>query len=193
LELQADQLSTGGEHLDARIGEVEALLAEGDRDSVDLADQMVRLMTRQIDTAEAGARVDKLRADFEAQLTRGRQVVTDAEQKRQMESLAAEFDAALVRADVAVAQAKYDALYDLVFQASQNFIEFWRGMLGWLYGRFEKLNMLGVTKEHFNEGVQAAQRDDMPALRKVCIELYGMLPREDRGEFEAGKIVAGIM
>ncbi len=42
-----------------------SLIAEGDRDSVELADQMVRLMTHQIDRVEAETRTEGVRIEFE--------------------------------------------------------------------------------------------------------------------------------
>jgi molecular chaperone DnaK len=192
LELQADRLAAeGGSDLDARIGEVEALIAEGDRDSVELADQMVRLMTRQIDKVEAGLRVEKLTGEFAMKLARGRQIITDAEPRRELEHLAVEFQAAIDRGDLPVAESKSEAAGDLVFRAEMTTIEFWRGFLGWLYQRFEALDMLGMAGNRFQLGVEAAQRDDIIGLRIVCVELYQLLPKAERAQFDG--IVSHVM
>ena len=186
LELQADQLAAeGGGGMDARIGEVEALIAEGDRDSVELADQMVRLMTRQIDVAEAGLRVEKLSIEFAAKLARGREIITDAEPRRELEHLAVEFRAAIDRGDLPVAEAKSEAAGDLVFRAEMTTIEFWRGFLGWLYHKFETLELMGMAGNRFQTGIEALNKDDLNGLRVVCIELYQLLPKEELAQFDS--------
>ena len=69
LEQQAAALEAAGAAatpvLDERVREVEDLIAEGDRDSVELADQIVRLMTHQIDEAESEARTEGVRIEFQ--------------------------------------------------------------------------------------------------------------------------------
>ena len=68
LDKQAAELEAGGAarlsaHVE-RVSEVESLIAEGDRDSVELADQMIRLMTRQIDRVEAETRSEAVRVSL---------------------------------------------------------------------------------------------------------------------------------
>ena len=192
LELEADQLAVdGGENLDSRISELEDLISEGDRDSVDLADQMLRMMTRQIDNAEATTHVDALRDKFNNQLRWAEYVVKDSKQNRELNLLANEFQSALDRGDNEAAESKFATARNIVFNARVQTIQFWKDMLKWLYERFDSLGMLQLFEQQMREGIAAAEADDLDKLVKVCNELLGLLPQEDRKEFQS--VVSNVM
>jgi molecular chaperone DnaK len=193
LDEQAQQLgSLDHGDIDERFREIEDLVAEGDRDSVELAEQMVRLMTRQLDRVEAQSSRDKLRADFADKVTQGQEILQTDERRQELAALQSEFQTALDRDDTLVAQAKYEAASDLIWRANLQRPEFWKGMLGWLYQRFTELNLLNVAQQQFKDGVAAMDRgqDGLGELILVCMELFDMLPHEERGQFSG--VVAAV-
>ena len=185
LEQQAEQLeaSAAGD-IDGRIKEVEQLVAEGDRDSVDLADQMVRLMTRQIDQVETHSQKDKIKINFDARMATMQQIIKTDEHRVEMAALQNEFQSAMEREDYAVAEAKYKAADDLLFRAEMKTLRFWQGILGWLYQMFTELNMLQMGQQQFNDAAQIMNNEDrLQSLIAICMELMNMLPPEKREQF----------
>jgi molecular chaperone DnaK len=192
LELEADSLAdAGGDDQDPRIAEIEARLAEGDRDSIEVADHLVRMMSGQIDRAEVGARAEKLRADFASQFELGDAILEDGPPREELASLADEFQAALDSCDLETAEAKYVTTRNLVLDARLQTLAFWEGILDWLQGRFEALGMLGVVGQQLQEGSEAAGGKDFGRLVHICNDLLDRLPREDRQEYEA--VVSNVM
>ena len=198
LEKQAAELAAGGAapasaHVE-RVSEVESLIAEGDRDSVELADQMVRLMTHQIDRVEAESRTDAVRSEFEKQVKSAREILEQKGRTHELEALSREFTSAMDRGDVTVAEAKRDALAELTQQVWMQTIDYWMGLLQYLYGRFQELNLLALAGPRFEQGAAAANSGDLQGLADVCMELINLLPREERGKLEvpAGRIVSHV-
>ena len=122
LEEMADELdeedisSVSEEKNDPRIREVEALLEEGDRDSIDLADQMVRMMSQDLDHAEDGGKKNRLANELEEIRQRASEVINaDGEpgDKRQLATLLVEADKALARGDLDQVESKIDDIRSL--------------------------------------------------------------------------------
>ena len=88
-----------------RVSEVESLIAEGDRDSVELADQMVRLMTRQIDMVEAETRSESVRVEFDKRVSGARELLEKKGRKDELAALSREFASAMERGDIGTAEA----------------------------------------------------------------------------------------
>jgi molecular chaperone DnaK len=184
LEKQAAELSgaKSTSPLDERVREVEALIAEGDRDSVELADQLVRLMTHQIDKVESETHKEGIKADFEKRAAAGREILEKSGRKDELAALSREFASAMERGDLTVAEAKRDALDHITQQAWWQTIDYWMGLLQFLYGRFQELNLLALAGPRFDQGVRAANRGATQELADVCMELINLLPREERGK-----------
>jgi molecular chaperone DnaK len=198
LEKQAAELEAAGAapqsaHVE-RITEVESLIAEGDRDSVELADQMVRLMTRQLDMVEAGNRTESVRSEFDKQVQRARELLEQKGRKDELEALSREFASAMERGDVTTAEAKSDALTALTQHVWMQTIDYWMGLLQFLYGRFQELKLLSLAGPRFEQGVAAGNSGDIQALADVCMELINLLPREERGKLNVptGRIVSHV-
>ena len=186
LEKQAAELEGGGAapasaHVE-RVSEVESLIAEGDRDSVELADQMIRLMTHQIDRVEAQTRAEAVRIEFEKRVKGARELLEQKGRKHELEALDREFATAIDMGDVSVAEAKRDALAELTQHVWMQTIEYWMGLLQFLYGRFQELNLLALAGPRFQQGVNAGNANDIQGLADVCMELLNLLPREERGK-----------
>ena len=198
LEQQAAELEAGEASskpsLDERVREVESLIAEGDRDSVELAEQMVRLMTNQIDRVESESRTDGLRMEFAKRVEGTREFLTQMGRKDELDALDREFAAAMERGDVAVAESKRDALARLTQHLSMQTIDYWIGLLQFLHGRFQELNLMGLAGSRFEQGIAAANRNDIQALANVCMQLIDLLPLEERGKMieTTGRLVSNV-
>jgi molecular chaperone DnaK len=198
LEQQAAELEAAAPaatpQIDERVREVESLIAEGDRDSVELADQMLRLMTHQIDQVETGTRADGVRMEFNKRVQNARELLESKGRKYELDELDREFAGAIERGDLTVAEAKRDALAELTQQVWMQTIDYWMGLLQFLYGRFKELDILALAGTRFDQGVRAANNNDMQELVNVCMELINLLPREERGKFNVadGRIVSHV-
>jgi molecular chaperone DnaK len=166
-----------------RIKEVEALLEEGDRDSIDLADQMVRMMSQDIDATEDGGRKTRLTNELEDVRGRATEVIeSDGEpaDKRQLAVLLAEADKALQRGDLDLVEKKIDDLRTLNLTVMTRQPWFWEGYLSYLLKEAEKLGVLDLTRKQFERGAQAIQRQDHHEIPGICREIVQMFPAEQR-------------
>ncbi len=189
LEEMADELdeedisSVSEEKNDPRIREVEALLEEGDRDSIDLADQMVRMMSQDLDHAEDGGKKNRLANELEEIRQRASDVINaDGEpgDKRQLATLLVEADKALARGDLDQVESKIDDIRSLNMTVMTRQPWFWEGYLAYLMKEAERLGLMGLTKKHFERGVAAIQRKDYHEVPGVCREIVQMFPSEER-------------
>ena len=173
---------------DARIKDVEALLEEGDRDSVDLADQMVRMMSQELDVAEDDGRRSRLASEYDGLQSRAHELVDDdgtpAEQ-RQLATLIAEIDRALARGDLDVVEAKLEDIRTLNLAVLVRQPWFWVGYLEYLAKEAERLGLLDLTRRHFERGTQAIKAENTGELAGVCREIMAMFPSEDRARVAA--------
>jgi molecular chaperone DnaK len=187
LEQQAAALETArsSNAVDDRVREVESLIADGDRDSVELAEQMVRLMTRQIDALEAETRADGVRMEFEKRVNGWREYLTSKGRGDELNALAREFSGALEQGDVALAEGKLEALDALTQKVYVQTIDYWIGLLQHLHGRFQELGLLPLAGDRFDRGVRAANQGDGQEIVNICMELINLLPREERGKWSA--------
>jgi molecular chaperone DnaK len=189
LEEMADQLdeedisSVNEEKNDSRIAEVEALLEEGDRDSIDLADQMVRMMSQDLDHAEDGGKKNRLAGELEDLRKRASEVInSDGEpgDKRQLATLLVEADKALARGDLDLVESKLDDIRSLNLTVMTRQPWFWEGYLSYLLKEAERLGLMDITRKHFERGVKAIQRKDFHEVPGVCREIVSMFPSEER-------------
>jgi molecular chaperone DnaK len=188
LEQQAADLESAGTRpgaaIDERAREVEALIAEGDRDSIELAEQMLRLMTRHVDKVEEQARVGRLRDEFKQRVQGWREFVENKGRSTELEALDREFAAAMERGDTAVAEAKSDALDQLTRHLWMQTIDYWMGLLQYLHGRYQELNLMAMAGSRFEQGVREANQGNIQGLADICMELIELLPREERGKLD---------
>ncbi|MBL9013040.1 MAG: Hsp70 family protein [Myxococcales bacterium] len=183
-DLEEEDARSVNEHKnDARIEEVEALLEEGDRDSIDLADQMVRMMSQELDSAESGGRKHRLAAELEELRHRASEVINaDGEpgDKRQLATLLVEADKALARGDLDLVETKIDDIRTLNLTVMTRQPWFWEGYLGYLLKEAERLGLLDMTRKHFERGMQAIQKQNFHEVPGVCREIVQMFPSEER-------------
>ena len=192
----ADDLDgDGSTTADARVKEVEALIEEGDRDSVDLADQLVRMMTEKIDAAEDVSRKKKI-TDFHAQLLKEAEGVlpkygNDAE-KRELKALAEEFKEAIKNDDLELATAKNRELDQLIGSVLYRTPGYWIALYDSLVARLKQLGLLGGAMGIVQRGEAAIKRNDIKEVSVCAMELHKLLPSAQRQEIQMPGVTSQV-
>ncbi|HEX7839702.1 MAG TPA: Hsp70 family protein [Kofleriaceae bacterium] len=191
LEALADELADQPAQHDPRIKEVEALLDEGDRDSIDLADQMVRMMSQDIDAAEDGGRKARLEAEFAEVRGRASDVILgdgtkdhpghgEPADRRQLDILIAECNRAFGRGDLDLAEHKVEDIRSLTIVVLTRLPGYWIGYLKYLAKEATNLGVYELVAKHVERGNQAIARKDFNAIPPLCREIIQMFPSEQR-------------
>lgn len=169
--------------VDTRFREVEELMEEGDADSVQLAEHLLRMATSEIDQFEDDAKMQKATADFDEQAKEALEIVTEYGndgEKEQLDSLILEFRDAAALHDEKLAQEKREAIEDLVRQVLYRTPGYWYGMLGHLIEQLQNIGQADMAAGEIQEGINAANREDVSGVIAVCQKLYERLPRDER-------------
>jgi molecular chaperone DnaK len=178
----ADGLAAGGERPDARIADIEALLDEGDRDAVDVADQLVRTLTVELDAAASARSGAVAKRELEDALTRARSIIGDhgaADERRVLAALDSEIRGALARGDLDAARARTEDLHSLELAIVVRQPGFWSGLFGSLCERVAARD--GATAQ-IQQGKAAIARDDLSRLPEICRSLLDLLPSAEQAE-----------
>ncbi len=151
-------------------------------------------MTRQIDNLEAETRSEGVRIAFEKRVKDWRDYLKEKGRLDELEAIGREFEAAMEGGDVAVAEGKLKTLDALAHKVYVQTIDYWMGLLQYLHGRFQELNLLRLAGPRFEQGVRAANRGDLHELSTLCMELINLLPREERGrlDIESPRVVSHV-
>ncbi|WP_163995571.1 Hsp70 family protein [Pyxidicoccus caerfyrddinensis] len=168
---------------DQRVQEVEALIEEGDRDSIDLADSMVRLMSEELDQTETVTRGRALEGRFQQLLAAVSELIAkegDKADKAQVRALGDEFARAMQQGDMELAEAKVEDLRALYFRVAQRTPDFWIGLFNHLAGRMQELDLLSRARDALVRGSTAIKKQDYDILAAVCRELMAMLPEQEQ-------------
>lgn len=179
----ADQLEGSSEYGDSRISDIEALLEEGDRDAIDIADQLVRKMTVDIDVAAVTGQEVSLRRELERDLPSAKQLVKDhgyVGEQRTLATLDAELQDALSRGDLAAAQAKYDDVEELRLAVLVRQPSFWVALFENLCLKATEHEVERAASPHIQRGRAAIARDDLSALPDICRAILGLFPEAER-------------
>lgn len=196
LERLAQQLEAlkGGD-VDARVAEIESLIEEGDRDSIDIADQMVRVMSAQVDDAEEQSGEQALVRGFEESFQRAAEVLEalgDGGEKRQLVALRAEFGAAVSAGEVELAASKADEVNDLGRRVSMRSPGFWAAVANHLVERLREAGLAGVAKERIADAQRALAGHSIQAMAEACRGLLGLLPSNQREGVDVAAIVSHV-
>jgi molecular chaperone DnaK len=179
-----------------QIAEIEALLDEGDRDSVDLADQMVRMMSQNLDAAEDGSRRTRLEREYVEVRARAHELIIgdgtkeapgygEPADRRQLEILTRECDKAFAAGDLELAERKIDDLRSLNLTVMTRQPGFWIGYLKYLAKEAESLGVYGRVAKHVERGQDAINRGDFNAIPPLCRDIIQMFPSEQRERVES--------
>jgi hypothetical protein len=131
---------------------------------------------------EAETRTEAVRVEFDKRVTGARELLEQKGRKDELAALSREFASAMERGDIGTAEAKRDALAELVQHVWMQTIDYWIGLLQFLHGRFQELNLMRLAGPRFDQGVAAANAGDIQSLHDVCVELINLLPREERSK-----------
>jgi hypothetical protein len=189
LEKLAESLESTPEANDARIDEIEQLMDEGDRDSIDLADQMVRMMSQEIDAAEEGGKKARVASEFAALKARANSIVGEDGQpgeKRTLAQLVVEIERALARGDVDEAESKMEDVRTLNLTILMRSPGFWVGYFNYLKKEAAQLGLLGLTAKHMERGDTAVRAQNYGELPSVCREIVSMFPPDQRDRVSSG-------
>jgi molecular chaperone DnaK len=194
LESMADALEGKSGTGDARVQEIEALLEEGDRDALDLADQMVRWMSDELDRAEDTGRAGALKTEFaeHAKLLHDLLEKDDVAERRQIKALTVEFERAMARSDLETAQAKVDAARSLATRILRRHPGYWRSVFKWLCERIDTLNLRTRAAAIIERGRRAADAGAIGPLSEACAELARMLPAEDQDKAASQRVISHV-
>jgi molecular chaperone DnaK len=163
---------------DARVGEVEALISEGDRDSLDLADQLVRVMSQELDEAEEVGRKRSMHKDYEARLAEARDLVGkygEPAEQRQLDALVGEYTAAMAKNDLDLAQSKSDDLDNLHTRVLLRQPGYWIGLFQHLKGRLTAAGKTSLCTDKLARAEQAIHAKQWQTLSEVCMALIRVL------------------
>ena len=192
LESMADELEEKGETADSQVREIEALIEEGGRDALDLADQMVRWMSDELERAEDEGRAGVLKAEFAQHATLLHDLLEkdDVGERRQIKALTVEFDRAMARSDFETAQAKVDAARSLATRVLHRHPSYWRSVFKWLCERIDAHGLRAQAAAIIARGQRAP--DAVGPLAEVCSELARMLPVEEQDKAAAQRVISHV-
>jgi molecular chaperone DnaK len=189
LELEAESLEAeGGGGVDKRAEEVEQLIGEGDRDSLDIANQLLLVMARHIDQVEGASKTTALMGRFSELSTSAREVVgDDAQVGRELQALTTEFDDAVKRGDMAAAEARIEAVESLKSRIIVQQPWFWRWYFVRLSEHIKEAGLEVAARPLLQEGQKALYQGDagMSTLIQVCTRLAAVLPEDKQQDVTA--------
>jgi len=169
--------------LDARLEEAAALIDEGDRDGLDVADQMVRWVSHELDVAEEQSRDHKLQKRFRSAVELTLIVIgsygLDAE-KREFEALQHDFKASIQEKDLDDAAMRLDELDDLNSRILTRSPDYWMAMLDNLAKRVTAIGKGTMVTGHYQTGQTAFARRDIHTMLNACVALSELLPAPER-------------
>lgn len=189
----ADTLSQDEQtEVDERVNEIESLIEEGDRDSVDLADQMVRWMAQKIDVVEDSNASNILTTDFVTLRDETKKLIQkegSREVERELAALTDEFNDAIAHGDTEVATAKKEEVHGLFMRVYANTPEFWVGMFASVAKRIQETNSGGENAAILvREGASALQKGHIKELSQISIDLLNMLPQTEKDHIMTSQI-----
>lgn len=196
LEKLAEEMDESEQtNVDSRFREVEELMEEGDADSVQLAEHLLRMATSEIDQFEDDAKMQKATADFDEQAKEALEIVTEYGndvEKEQLDALILEFREAAESHDEKLAEEKREAIELLVRQVLYRTPGYWYGMLGHLIEQLQQLGLADMATGEIQEGVNAANREDVSTVISICQKLYERLPRDERADSPLASAISSI-
>jgi len=180
----ADELDAGAGSAGARsaeIAEIETLLEEGDGDGLDVADQLVRKMTADLDTA--AARKADPKVEFEEESSRAAKLIEEhgeLEDKRLRSALDAEIRSALARGDRETALARREELDDLKRDVLVRQPGFWIGLFEHLCEEAARHGVEAQAQSHIERGKAVIARRDIAELPPICFAILKLFPAAER-------------
>jgi molecular chaperone DnaK len=172
------------QEVDERVKDIEKLIEEGDRDSIDLADQMVRWMARKIDVAEDQDQSNIIRTEFTKLVDESKQFIHQSgskEEQRELGALEKEFIDAIAKDDTKVALQKKERVGELVMRVYSRSPQFWVDVFYHVAQQIHNTNSGGENaKILINAGNLALQKGHFNELYQISLDLMNMLPPAEK-------------
>jgi len=167
----------------------------GDNGACQKADKTILELQTKLDDIEELAKWPKVRKELVDSLRMGERILNDglikdgdAENMRQLLDAG---NKALASKKIPEAKDAYERIDAIYFRAMQDQPAYWLGWLRHSADNIQRFSDQGRAKQVIALGMQATQSGDIDALRNAVRQLWGMLPKEDRDDFERG-VGAGI-
>ena len=167
----------------------------GDNGACQKADKTILELQTKLDDIEELAKWPKVRKELVDSLRMGERILNDglikdgdAENMRQLLDAG---NKALASKKIPEAKDAYERIDAIYFRAMQDQPAYWLGWLRHSADNIQRFSDQGRAKQIIALGMQATQSGDIDALRNAVRQLWGMLPKEDRDDFERG-VGAGI-
>jgi molecular chaperone DnaK len=181
--------------VDERIRDIEALIEEGDRDSIDIADQMVRRITREIDEVEDDNRMTRVQTEFHNLEESTRDIIKkegQPEEERELAALVEEFENALEKGDSKLVEEKKDQVNSLYWRVFSRTPGYWPVLFDHLK---KEIEVSGTSVENakilIDKGLESMKKGDLDDLPQLCQDLFSMLPKEEQSNITS-HIMHGI-
>jgi molecular chaperone DnaK len=167
----------------------------GDNGACQKADKTILELQTKLDDIEELAKWPKVRKELVDSLRMGERILNDGLIKdgdaENMRQLLEAGNKALASKKIPEAKDAYERIDTIYFRAMQDQPAYWLGWLRHSADNIQRFSDQGRAKQVIALGMQATQSGDIDALRNAVRQLWGMLPKEDRDDFERG-VGAGI-
>jgi molecular chaperone DnaK len=167
----------------------------GDNGACQKADKIILELQTKLDDIEELAKWPKVRKELVESLRVGERILNDGLIKdgdaENMRKLLDAGNKALASKKIPEAKDAYERIDAIYFRAMQDQPAYWLSWLRHSADNIQRFSDQGRAKQVIALGMQATQSGDIDALRNAVRQLWGMLPKEDRDDFERG-VGAGI-
>lgn len=184
----AGELEANEGPVDARVKEIEELIEEGDRDSVELADKLVRRMGRSLDKAESSSKLTRIAEEYKEWLAEAQNIVRaygDDAEKRELAAIVKEYERAVAAVDERGAERRVEMLRDLTFRLLHRQPDYWRGMARNLAKKVREQGLGASAGNLLSRADNCANEGSITKLNELCIALWELLPSNQKGLQEA--------
>jgi molecular chaperone DnaK len=167
----------------------------GDTGACQKAEKTLLELQTKLDEAEELAKWPTVRNQLTQSLSLGEKLLEDELIKdgdaENMRKLIESGQKALENKKIPEAKDIYDRIYVIYFRAMQDQPAYWLGWLRHSADNIARFPDQARAKQVIGLGMQATQSGDIDALRNAVRQLWGMLPKETKDDFERG-VGAGI-
>jgi molecular chaperone DnaK len=175
-----------GINIDERIKDIENLIEEGDRDSIELADQMVRQLTQKIDVVDDANKMDQVNTSFNNLAACTQEMIKGVGhpgEERELSALAEEFELAIKEGDSKSAIEKKDQMNSLYWRVFSRTPGYWPVLFNFLAGRIQNSEKMDENaKLLIDKGLLASGKGDIAEMSQICRDLISLLPKEEQAK-----------
>lgn len=192
--LQSMALALEGKQVDIddRLKQVDDLIDEGDQDAIQLAEQLMRVATAELDQVEKQAGDQQLSDELDSRMEGWLAVLAsdgNPGERQEFDLVVNEFRHAMAHGDRQLAQAKYNRCDEIIQTVVRRTPRFWIGILLHLIERMEQLGLKELAKSDIEAGILAAQKEDVRGLMESVFKLIDRLPRNEKENLPVSRTI----